>query len=118
KDFTAGSLLGFLAITLIFAIEWKFNWIVFKGWGWTSTDDYPFAVALISSFSAMLLVGFYEEWFSRGYQILNLTEGLRYAALGSRGAAVVATLATSVLFGFMHAFNPNVSAIAIVNIVI
>src|SRR5699024_1075539 len=44
--------------------------------------------------------------------------GLRYAALGSRGAAVVATLATSVLFGFMHAFNPNVSAIAIVNIVI
>src|SRR5699024_6902777 len=50
--------------------------------------------------------------------IMNLTEGLRYPQLGTGGAAAIATLATSMLFGFMHAFNPNVSSVAIFNIII
>lgn len=118
KDFAAGVFWGSLAIAVIFAIEWQLGWVTIAGWGWTSSTDYSFPVALLSSFSAMLLVGFYEELLSRGYQILNLTEGLRYPQLGTRGAAAIATLTTSMLFGFMHAFNPNVSSVAIFNIII
>src|SRR5699024_10007700 len=109
---------GSLAIAVIFAIEWQLGWVTIAGWGWTSSIDYSFPVALLSSFSAMLLVGFYEELLSRGYQILNLTEGLSYPQMDARGAAAIATLATSMLFGFMHAFNPYVSSVAIFTIII
>lgn len=62
----------------------------------------------------LLLLGFLiqgglEEWIVRGYI---------YRALKDRWRPWVAALASSVLFALLHALNPEVSAIALVNIVI
>lgn len=118
KDFMAGVLIAGIAMGVIFVTEWQLGWLSITGFGWEETAGTPFWTALLSSFSAMLLVGFYEEWLSRGYQLLNLAEGLSYPQLGQRWPVIIATLATSTLFGLMHAFNPNSSTIAVCNIVL
>lgn len=118
NDFFAGILIAAIAIGTIFTIEWSLNWITIIGYGWGASSGTPFTWALLSSLVAMLLVGFYEEWFSRGYQLLNLAEGLRYPRLGVRGAVAIATLASSLLFGLLHFYNPNASVISTFNIML
>ncbi|HET6527489.1 MAG TPA: type II CAAX endopeptidase family protein [Balneolaceae bacterium] len=118
KDFGAGVLIAGLAMASIFGIEWLKGWVNITQFGWNVPSEIPFATAIISSLLAMLMVGFYEELLSRGYQVLNLTEGLRFPQIGERGAVVIAVLATSTLFGFMHGGNPNVTPVAIFNIIL
>lgn len=118
KDFVVGSLMALMAVSIIFFIEWWLGWLRIVGYGWNTTPHFSFVGPFLSSLSAMLLVGFYEEWFSRGYQLLNLAEGLRYPSLGDRTAIAIATLTTSTLFGLLHFFNPNATVIAILNIVL
>lgn len=117
-DFGAGTLIAAVAISTIFSLEWQLNWISITGYGWESVPQASFTGALLNSFFAMLLVGFYEELFSRGYQILNLTQGLRYPKIGNRGAVALAVLGTSILFGLLHLYNPNASAVSTFNIVL
>lgn len=116
KEFGAGVVIAALALSFIFLIEYTLGWLTIAGYGWTPTSAHSFTWGFLSTFWAMLLVGFYEEWCFRGYQLLNLAEGLQYPRLGVRGAAVIATLASSLVFGLMHAYNPNASAIAVFNI--
>lgn len=116
REFGFGSLAGLIAIGVIFLLEWMLGWIVLTGFGWERSSSTPFIWLLAGYLIAMLLVGFYEELLSRGYQILNLIEGLRFQKLGTRGATVAAILITSSIFGLMHAGNPNASVISIVNI--
>jgi uncharacterized protein len=64
-------------------------------------------------FVGLLLLGFLlqgglEEWIVRGYV---------YHALKERWSAVASAVASSVLFSLLHAFNPDVSWVALVNIV-
>lgn len=117
-DFGSGIVVAAIAISAIFILEWQLGWIAITGYGWEPVSQASFTGALLSSFFAMLLVGFYEEWFSRGYQILNLTEGLRYSKIGNSGAVAIATLTTSVLFGLLHYYNPNASVVSTFNIVL
>lgn len=118
KDFFAGVLIAAFAISSIFITEWSLHWIAITGYGWSGASSALFLWTFLSSLAAMLLVGFYEEWFSRGYQLLNLAEGLRYPWLGSKGAVAIAMLVTSLLFGLLHFYNPNASAISTFNIVL
>lgn len=118
KDFIYGVVIAALAISTIFFIEWMLDWVAISGYGWSGTSNRSFVWPLLSSLSAMLLVGFYEEWFSRGYQLLNLAEGLHYPWLGAGGAVAIATLATSLLFGLLHFYNPNASILSTFNIVL
>ncbi|HYO16943.1 MAG TPA: CPBP family intramembrane glutamic endopeptidase [Thermoanaerobaculia bacterium] len=62
----------------------------------------------------LLLLGFLvqgglEEWIVRGYV---------YRALKDLWQPWAAALASSILFSFLHATNPNISAVALVNIVL
>lgn len=118
KEFWVGTLIAAVAISAIFVTEWSLDWLTITGYGWDMSAGPPFTRALLSSLGAMLMVGFYEEWFSRGYQLLNLAEGLRYPWLGVRGAVAVAALASSLLFGLLHFYNPNASAISTFNIML
>ncbi|MCW9708481.1 CPBP family intramembrane glutamic endopeptidase [Fodinibius salsisoli] len=118
KDLAAGIIIAGFALSVIFLIEWTAGWLIISGYGWTPTSGHSFLWGILSALGAMLLVGFYEEWCFRGYQLLNLTEGLQYPKLGVRGAVTIATLASSAVFGLMHAFNPNSSGIAIFNIML
>jgi membrane protease YdiL (CAAX protease family) len=56
-----------------------------------------------------LIQGGLEEWVVRGYI---------YHALRERWRPWAAALASSILFSLLHAFNPDVSAVALVNIVL
>lgn len=115
-EYFAGVLIAAIAIGVVFAIEWWAGWVTIVNWGWVTDTSLPYGWGLASFFISMLLVGFHEELFSRGYQILNLTEGLRYPALGQRGAIAIAVFATSALFGILHMANPNASVISTFNI--
>ena len=116
REYLYGVVIAALAISTVFVIEWWAGWVTITNVGWAADTDIPYGVGLTSFFISMLLVGFYEELFSRGYQILNINEGLRYPALGKRGAMVIAVFLTSALFGVLHLSNPNASAISTFNI--
>jgi hypothetical protein len=74
----------------------------------------PWAFLPVTAF-AYVAIGFYEELFSRAYQITNLAEGLG----GPSGRATVgAVLLTSVAFGALHAGNPGASTVSSLNIVL
>jgi membrane protease YdiL (CAAX protease family) len=118
KDFFMGCLIAALSIGTIFLIQWSLGWITIIEYGWESELETPFTAGFISFFAAMLMVGFHEELLSRGYQLLNITEGLNHPAVGLHGALVTAILLTSSLFGFMHFFNPNASFISTFNIIL
>ncbi|WP_445664112.1 lysostaphin resistance A-like protein [Fodinibius sp. AD559] len=118
KDFCTGCLIAAISISSIFLIQWSLGWITFVEYGWNTETETPFFTGIISFFVAMIIVGFHEELFSRGYQLLNFTEGLKYPAVGIHGALITAILLTSSLFGFMHFFNSNASLISTFNIML
>lgn len=118
NDFFMGTLIGTGAMSVIFLIEWSSGWISVSGFGWQATSQGSFGWSIGGSFLAMLMVGFHEELFSRGYQILNLSEGLHYPQLGTTGSVILSVLATSLLFGSLHLFNPNASSVSTFNIVL
>jgi membrane protease YdiL (CAAX protease family) len=118
KEYLIGVFIAVVAQGTIFLIEWSAGWITITNFGWNVDTETPFGLGITIFFLTMLMVGFHEELFSRGYQTLNLTEGLRYPKIGARGAVIIAVLLTSSLFGLMHLGNPNASAISTFNIII
>jgi membrane protease YdiL (CAAX protease family) len=69
----------------------------------------PPVLLLAALLILFLLQGGLEEWIVRGYI---------YRALKERWRPFWAALASSVLFSLLHALNPNVSAIALFNIIL
>lgn len=116
NEFLVGSAISIVAMGLIFFVEWSAGWVKISGFGWQESTHFSWRIVV--AFVAMLLVGFHEELFSRGYQILNLTEGLRYPQLGDRWPIIISVLATSCLFGALHLANPNASAVSTFNIIL
>lgn len=113
-----GILLGLAAMALVFGIEYLFGWITLTGYGWERPGGDPWSWSFISFLLAMTMVGFYEELVFRGYQILNLSEGLRFGHLQSIHAACLAVLISSVFFGLMHAWNANATVVSTLNIAV
>ena len=99
----SGFLIGALAIGIPSAI--------LMAVGWLDVTDVPGQWATGAAAIAMVLVpaAFAEELMLRGYPLAVLRE-----VLGWRGAIVI----TSVVFGVLHAFNPNVAITAIVIVTI
>jgi hypothetical protein len=101
---------------ITFLVEWLAGWVVVTGTFVTQFPDLGFGLALIFPLFLFLTVGFYEELFSRGYQLKNLAEGLQGEMLGSHGAVIIATLFSSVIFGVLHSTNPNATLFSTLNI--
>lgn len=118
NEFLIGTGIAAFAMGTIFLLEWSAGWITITGFGWNSEAESSFVVSILSFFLGMLMVGFHEELVFRGYQVLNITEGVRYPSLGHRGALIAAVLVTSSIFGIMHVFNPNASLISTFNIIL
>jgi membrane protease YdiL (CAAX protease family) len=113
-DLCFGLALGVVLMTLIFLLEWAAGWITFANFFQSSSTGLPFIPGILSNLVAYICVGIYEELQSRGYHLKNLAEGLN--VIGPRGAIIIATLTSSVIFGLMHAANPNASIISTFNI--
>ena len=117
-DFGFGLGLGGVLMGLIFILEYALGWVAVTGTLVTRDPGAAFLPALLPPLVIFLAVGFYEELFSRGYQLTNLAEGLSGKLLGDRGAIATATLLSSAVFGILHATNPNASAFSTFNIAV
>ncbi len=105
----AGFLMAALVMTLIVLIQWLLGWIEFTGFGWNRSSGRNFILMLSGYILTMAVVGFYEELWTRGYQLKNLTEGFNTGkSLNMAGIGAIAI--TSLLFGALHLANPNATA--------
>jgi len=115
-DLGFGLLLGALLMTLIFLVELAAGWVTVTGAFVTRNPGTPFVVAILLPLITFVATGFYEELFSRGYQLRNIAEGLNMEAIGPRPAILCATLLSSAVFAVLHVFNPNANLISTLNI--
>lgn len=115
-DLAFGLLLGAALMTAIFLVEIFLGWVSIEGVFESRVAGTPFWIALALPILLYLSVGIYEEMFSRGYQLLNMAEGLNYPFLGPRGAIVVAWGLSSSIFGVLHLGNPNATSLSALNI--
>jgi hypothetical protein len=111
-DLGFGLALGALLMGGIFVVQWAAGWITITDILHTATPGQSFWLAIIPPLVLFLSVGFYEEALVRGYLLRNLAEGLNFAAIGGRGALLLAWVLSSALFGLLHAGNPNATAIS------
>lgn len=117
-DFAFGLGLGAVLMAAIFLVELALGWVTVRGTFFTRDAEASFLLALLFPLLSFLAVGFYEELFSRGYQLRNLAEGLNGAMVGPQGAIVIAAILSSLVFGLLHASNPNASAMSTLNLVL
>ncbi len=117
RDCLAGFLLATMVMSLIVLFQWAMGWIEFTGYGWDRASQRNFVVMLGGYVLAMAVVGFYEELWSRGYQLKNLTEGF-YTGSNRNVAGLAAIAISSLVFGFLHIGNPNITLLGIVVIIL
>lgn len=106
-----GLALGGALMTGIFLVELAAGWI-------TVTAVLAGETLLAGAITAVVLfvfVGIYEELLLRGYLLTNLAEGSR-GILGTRWAIAVAVVASSLVFGAVHASNPNATLVSVLTI--
>ncbi|MFH5883002.1 CPBP family intramembrane glutamic endopeptidase [Halalkalibaculum sp. DA3122] len=110
--------MGALAMGCIFVLQLLMGWLTFSGFGWERAWSVAYPLPLLGYLAGMLLVGFYEELMFRGYQITNMIEGFSYSKKSYTTVVFLAIAVSSILFGIMHAGNPNASAVSTVNIIL
>jgi membrane protease YdiL (CAAX protease family) len=114
RDFAAGWVIALVMLCFIGA-AYEFSGTLPDGTWVPQTERLSLAPFWLL-FAAMLMVGFYEELWSRGYHMLNLTEGLTGGRVKPERGALYGILVSSVIFGLLHAANPNATFFSIVNI--
>ncbi len=115
-DLGFGLLLGAVLMSGVFFIESAAGWITVKSYLVTSDPGSIFPLALMIPLVLFLCVGFSEELSSRGYQLRNMAEGMNDPRWGVAGAILAATVFSSIVFGFLHSANPNITFVGILNL--
>jgi len=106
-----GLALGAAAMTVLVGVGVVGGWLAVSSTG-ASADLLPQLAGLAGIF---LLVGIYEELLVRGYLLTNIAEGLQwFDRLSARAAAVIAALLSALVFGGLHATNPNATLLSTV----
>lgn len=116
REFWIGSGIGFVAMTLIWIILLALGFAQFTGFEWQSETGLAWVADLLAFLGLMLFVGFYEEVWSRGYQLKVLAEALQVGRISKTAAVSFSMFLTSVLFGLLHLGNPGSSLISSINI--
>jgi membrane protease YdiL (CAAX protease family) len=124
-DLGFGLALGLGLPAGIFALELAAGFVTVTGlvqtrasptFGFDAGGAVPLAFAL--TLFGFVAVSVFEEVLFRGYLLTNVAEGLSGLwGTSARTAIIVATAVTSALFGLVHASNPNVTGLAVINIV-
>lgn len=117
-DLGFGLALGALLMVGIFLVECTQGWVTLTGTLQAPASGQPFLLAIAMGLVAYIAVGIYEELLSRGYQLLNLAEGLNLRPLGPRGGLLLAWFLSSAIFGLLHASNPNATAASTASLVL
>lgn len=98
RDLLVGIGIAGVQIMVIYLIETQAGWLEFEGFAWQAIGWLDLIGGLIWWGLLFLAVGFYEELFSRGYQLQNLEEGLN---------EFWAVVLSSGFFGLIHLINPG-----------
>jgi uncharacterized protein len=101
-------------MTAIFLIQVTAGWLVVSAVALDGPQLLRFTTA---GLVPLVAVGVYEELLSRGYHLTNLAQGLR-SWLGAGGGIVAALVASSALFGLLHAGNPAATVVSTAVIVL
>ena len=117
-DFGFGMALGALLMGGIFLTERVVGWINVTGTFQTNEPGQPFVLAIQLPILVFIGVGVSEELLSRGYQLKNMSEGFNFAAVGPRGAILLAVFVSSSVFGLLHHANPDTTALSTINIAV
>jgi membrane protease YdiL (CAAX protease family) len=116
RDFIFGLALGALLMAVVFVVELGAGWIHVTGFLQTIQPGYTFLTGMLGVVLLYLFVGINEELWIRGYLLHNLAEALNFKFLSSRVALLLAYLISSIIFGFLHAFNPNATLLSSISI--
>lgn len=117
-DLVFGLFLGALLFIVIFFVELSVGWVHITGTFQSMDEMFSFPAALFISAILYIFVGIQEELFSRGYQLRNIAEGLFNPHIVKSISLILAWLFSSIIFGLLHAANPNASLISTLNIII
>lgn len=98
RDVLIGVGVAALQTGVVFALELGFGWAQVAGFAWQKQAPLDIFFNFIFWLLIYLAVGFYEELYSRGYQLINLEEGTN---------TFWAVLLSSTFFGLIHLLNPN-----------
>ncbi|XVH32925.1 lysostaphin resistance A-like protein [Haloferacaceae archaeon DSL9] len=110
-DLGFGLGLGGALMTGIFLVQLAAGWIAVEG---TFEAVGSFLWGFLGILVLFLVVGVYEELLVRGYLLTNVAEGFNgFGPIGLRGAVVLATIISSLVFGALHASNPNATAVSV-----
>jgi hypothetical protein len=113
-DCAFGGALGAGLMAAVFGLELAVGWVTVTG---LFVADGSFASALLTVVVLFVGVSIREELLLRGWLLTNLAEGTAgYRGVSARTAVVFATLLSSVVFGILHASNPNATAISTASI--
>lgn len=118
KEFGLGVLIAALVMGIIFGLQVLLDTIQIVGFSWNQPGTSSWIYPLFLFFIQMLCVGFYEELITRSYILTNFKEGCTIGGTDSQKATIFAVLFSSFIFGMAHGFNPNLTGLALVNIII
>ncbi|NIN68705.1 MAG: CPBP family intramembrane metalloprotease [Anaerolineae bacterium] len=107
KEILGGLALGALLMGLVFLLEWAAGWLQVYGFAWQAQSSSTTILTLLGYVIILGLGAFWEELSFRGYILQNLNVDW---------AAIVALVASSILFGLSHVLNPNVTWLSLFNI--
>jgi uncharacterized protein len=114
-DLGFGLVLGVVLMTFIFVVQLLAGWVTIQD-TFVAPDAANFGIGMGLAIIIFVCIGFYEELFSRGYQLTNLAEG--FSAIGRRRAIWVATILSAGVFGALHLMNPNATWMGAINIMV
>jgi membrane protease YdiL (CAAX protease family) len=107
KEILGGLVLGALLMALVFLLEWVAGWLQVQGFLWQTQSSSTTVLTLLGYVIILGLGAFWEELSFRGYILQNLNVDW---------AAIVALVASSILFGLFHGLNPNATWLGLFNI--
>jgi uncharacterized protein len=117
--FLGGLAWGITCSSLLVVTLWKTGFLVIKGRVLFSSDILRYGAVWLLGF---LLLGLFEEYFTRGYVQYTLTRGLagfyQWAFKARHGAALgfwTSAIIFSILFGLSHTNNPGESPIGLLS---
>lgn len=116
RDFGFGAALGVGLMTLVFLVGLAAGWLRVTGLLVASSGFDP-ALLLVSYLLWFASVSLSEELLVRGLLLTNLAEGAAgLGPLSDRAGSVLAVGLTSLLFGALHAGNPNATLLSTASI--
>jgi membrane protease YdiL (CAAX protease family) len=120
-DFIFGLSLCLVLAGIMFVVARSLAWVTVAETFKNEKEAYkniPFALTLIVAFVAYAGMVLWEGSLFRGYLMKNLSESLSTSRLGSRGAALLALMLSSIFFGVLHSGNPNMSLMGGLNLIV